>query len=45
MRVRPDGDIAEVRALIDHPMETGLRKDPKTGEPILCISSRISSSA
>lgn len=34
MRVRLDGDVAEVRALIDHPMETGLRKDPGTGESI-----------
>jgi len=32
MRVRLDGDLAEIRALIDHPMETGLRKDSKTGE-------------
>jgi len=32
MRVRLDGDVAEIRALIDHPMETGLRKDSKTGE-------------
>lgn len=31
MKVRLDGDIAEVRALIGHPMETGLRKDPVTG--------------
>lgn len=31
MRVRLDGDIAEIRALIDHPMETGLRKDSRTG--------------
>jgi len=32
MRVRLDGDVAEIRALIDHPMETGLRKDSKTGQ-------------
>ena len=27
-----DGDIAEIRALLDHPMETGLRKDPATDQ-------------
>jgi len=32
MRIKLDGDVADVRALIGHPMETGLRKDPKTGE-------------
>ena len=32
MRVRLDGEVAEIRALIDHPMETGLRKDARTGE-------------
>ena len=32
MRIKLDGDIADVRVLIGHPMETGLRKDPKTGE-------------
>ncbi len=32
MRVRLDGEVAEIRALIDHPMETGLRKDSRTGE-------------
>lgn len=30
MRVRLEGDVAEIRALIDHPMETGLRKDART---------------
>jgi sulfur-oxidizing protein SoxZ len=28
------GQPVQVRALILHPMETGLRKDPKTGEKI-----------
>ena len=32
MRVKLDGDVAEVRVLIGHPMETGLRKDPRTDE-------------
>lgn len=32
MRIALDGDIADVKVLIFHPMETGLRKDPATGE-------------
>jgi sulfur-oxidizing protein SoxZ len=32
MRIKLDGDVADVRVLIGHPMETGLRKDPGTGE-------------
>jgi sulfur-oxidizing protein SoxZ len=35
MRVRAslkDGGVTEVKALINHPMETGQRKDKKTGE-------------
>ena len=32
MRITLDGDIADVKVLIFHPMETGLRKDPATGE-------------
>ncbi|HEU5282882.1 MAG TPA: thiosulfate oxidation carrier complex protein SoxZ [Burkholderiales bacterium] len=32
MRVKLEGGVAEVRVLIGHPMETGLRKDPKSGE-------------
>ncbi len=32
MRVRLEGEVAEIRALLDHPMETGLRKDSRTGE-------------
>jgi sulfur-oxidizing protein SoxZ len=34
MRVKLDGEVADVRVLIAHPMETGLRKDPDTGELI-----------
>jgi len=34
MRVRLNGDVAEIRALLEHPMETGLRKDPATDELI-----------
>ena len=34
MRVKLEGDVADVRVLIGHPMETGLRKDPQTGELI-----------
>lgn len=30
IRVKLVGDRAEIRALLDHPMETGLRKDPAT---------------
>lgn len=32
IRVKLDGDRAEIRALLDHPMETGLRKDPATDQ-------------
>jgi len=34
IKVRLDGDVADVRALISHPMETGLRKDPANGQAI-----------
>ena len=34
MRVKLEGDVADVRVLIGHPMETGLRKDPQTNEPV-----------
>ncbi len=34
IRIKLDGDLADVRVLIGHPMETGLRKDSKTGEMI-----------
>ena len=30
IKARPKGDVTEVLALIQHPMETGLRKDKKT---------------
>jgi sulfur-oxidizing protein SoxZ len=33
-RAKIKGDLTEVKALISHPMETGLRKDKKTGEVI-----------
>jgi len=32
IRTRLSGDIAEVKSLIIHPMETGARKDADTGE-------------
>jgi sulfur-oxidizing protein SoxZ len=34
MRIRATltGDIADVKVLMNHPMETGLRKDAKTGQ-------------
>lgn len=28
------GDVAEVKSLMVHPMETGTRKDPDTGEAV-----------
>ena len=34
MRLMLTGDLVTVRALINHEMETGLRKDAKTGELI-----------
>jgi sulfur-oxidizing protein SoxZ len=34
LRVRLKGNVAEVKSLMLHPMETGTRKDPDTGEPI-----------
>lgn len=34
MRITLDGDIAIVKVLMPHPMETGLRKDPKSDEMI-----------
>jgi sulfur-oxidizing protein SoxZ len=34
VRAKLKGDVCEVKALIKHPMETGLRKDSKTGEII-----------
>lgn len=34
VRVKLKGDIAEVKSLMSHPMETGARKDPDTGSVI-----------
>lgn len=34
IRARLSGDTTTVKALISHPMETGLRKNSKTGEKI-----------
>jgi len=34
IRARLKGDITTVKCLMTHPMETGLRKDKKTGKPI-----------
>jgi len=34
IRAELKGDIAEIKVLMSHPMETGTRKDGKTGNPI-----------
>ena len=34
IRTSLDGDLAKVRCIIRHPMETGFRKDEETGEII-----------
>jgi sulfur-oxidizing protein SoxZ len=34
IRAKMKGDVTEVKCLMSHPMETGLRKDKKTGEKI-----------
>lgn len=34
LKTKLKGDEVHVKALINHPMETGLRKDKKTGEKI-----------
>ena len=34
LRTKVKGDKVQVKALIKHPMETGLRKDKKTGKKI-----------
>jgi len=34
IRAQLKGDVTEVKALMSHEMETGLRKDKKTGEKI-----------
>lgn len=34
VRAKIKGDVASIKTLISHPMETGVRKDKKTGEKI-----------
>ncbi len=34
IRASMSGDVAEVKCLMNHTMETGLRKDAKTGEVV-----------
>ena len=34
IRAKVDGGVTTVKALISHPMDTGLVKDKKTGKPI-----------
>lgn len=34
IRAQMQGDVADVKVLMNHPMETGLRKDPKTGKEV-----------
>ena len=34
IRAKMKGDVTEVKALMSHPMETGLRKNKKTGDKI-----------
>jgi sulfur-oxidizing protein SoxZ len=34
IRATLQGDVAEVKVLINHPMETGQRKDPNSGETV-----------
>ncbi|HWH49231.1 MAG TPA: thiosulfate oxidation carrier complex protein SoxZ [Burkholderiales bacterium] len=34
IRAQLKGDVADVKILIFHPMETGLRKDAVTGQPV-----------
>jgi sulfur-oxidizing protein SoxZ len=36
MKIRAEmkGDVAEIRVLMNHPMETGQRKDAKTGQVV-----------
>jgi sulfur-oxidizing protein SoxZ len=34
VKVRLKGDVAEVKSLMLHPMETGARKDPDTGTAV-----------
>jgi sulfur-oxidizing protein SoxZ len=35
IRATLQGDVAEVKMLINHPMETGQRKDPESGTTLL----------
>ena len=43
MRAALNGDVAEVKVLMSHPMESGLRKDAKTDKlvPALFINSVV----
>ena len=34
IRATMQGDVADVKVLMNHPMETGLRKDSKTGQMV-----------
>ena len=34
VKAKLNGDVAEVKSLMQHPMETGSRKDPDTGATI-----------
>lgn len=34
IRAKLKGDVAEVKALLPHPMESGMRRDPDSGELI-----------
>lgn len=34
IRAKMKGDVTEIKALMSHPMETGLRKNKKTGKKI-----------
>ncbi len=34
LRVRLKGDVAEVKSLMVHPMESGYRRDPDTGQNV-----------
>ena len=34
IRAKADGDVTTVKCLMSHPMETGTRKDSKTGETV-----------
>lgn len=34
IRAKLEGDVADVKVLMNHPMETGQRKDAKTGQTV-----------